>query len=570
MIDGQGEVSVAGVTAGRAGVGRRLRNGWRRWAGPALALFVLSLESSSSIALSVDQSEAEVSVVALLVDSSQAASEADRAELSQLALALPPTSHFMVCLLQSAYCTPPVPARGQTDRTTVQDTMSKAFGRTDKVMGLLPRTEDVARILNRSVNKAFQESWNENRMIAKGDNDRQVLIVLASPTIYIDIGGDLHHNSIPGACFPDPIRPAEMHSDARLKLVLAVPKDGYPASGVDALARILSDSGKAKLDGIYQVMRRCPKGTENIRNWMKSVVPDGSTSCQIQPIPRNDPPESLSCVRVGGGTSPALHEQLLKAPPYGKVAAANSGATNAPSASGAPARTKDASAAPAPTKDASATPAPTKDSATTAPAGPKPSDNASPGKPDQSRVATAPPVASPTPPPSSNTSPKIPAPLPTVAPAVVPDPVASPKPLRPGPDPATVVAAADSNPSALVTGALVSHQLAQEIQGGPAMVEFIRSGEGFDLKLALAAGPTAASGGASNPLVLNPPLRAGSYRILATPVAGDPNCLGGRRIRGVVNVRGRGVVSARIALDLEVSRCAQNITPIAIGTLVVK
>jgi hypothetical protein len=539
-----------------------MRNGWRRWAGPALALFALTLGSSSSIALSVDQSEAEVSVVALLVDSSQAASEADRAELSQLALALPPTSHFMVCVLQSAYCTAPVPARGQTDRTTVQKIMETAFGRTEKAMGL-PRTEDISRILNRSVNKAFEESWNENRMMAKGDNDRQVLIVLASLTIYIDIGGDLHHNSIPGACFPDPIRPAEMHSDARLKLVLAVPKDGYPASGVDALARILSDSGKAKLDGIYQVMRRCPKGTENIRNWMKSVVPDGSTSCQIQPIPRNDSPESLSCVRVGGGLSPALHEQLLKAPPYGKVAAANSGATNQTNA-------PSASAAPTPTKDASATPPPTKDSATAAPAGPKPGDTASPGKPDQPRVATAPPVASPTAPPSANIPPKVP-PLPTVAPAVVSEPVASPKPLRPGPDPATVVAAADSNPSALVTGALVSHQLAQEIQGGPAMVEFVRSGEGFDLKLALAAGPTTASGGgASNPLVLNPPPRAGSYKILATPVARAPNCLGGRRIRGVVNVRGQGVVSARIALDLEVSRCAQNITPIAIGTLVVK
>jgi hypothetical protein len=538
-----------------------------------------------SAAVWVDQSEAEFGVVALLVDTSQATSDADRAELNQLALAMPPTQRLMICLLQSAFCTPPVAARGPTDRDRVQKLMASALGRVDKAEGL-PRTEDISRVLNTKINPAFEDFWNSNIMVRKGENDRQILIVLTSPTIYLDLGSragpdrNLHNSRVPGACFPDPLRTARMHAEARLKLVVAVAGDVYPDTGIDALARVVTNSGERRLDGIYQVMRKCPKDTDNTRNWLKPVAADGSTSCEVQPVARRD--RQLMTCRSATTRSPeslvAIMEKAPYADPAGKPAV--SAAPNPPATTPAPrsAPPKDnsgaATALPSPAAPAPA-PAPAPVAGPAAPPAAVPPTVSAPApdkssKPPEQRVAVAPPISGPAPPVSTPAPPPgppawMPAPI-ARAPAA---PVAPPRPPRPGPDPATVTAAADASPPPLVTGTLVGRQLVLNANAGPVTIAFVRAGEGFDLKLALADGANVGVG-AVNQLVLTPPLRAGSYRIVATPILRDPHCTGTPRIRGAVNINGPGVSSSQIALDLELSRCAADIGPVAIGRLLVR
>jgi hypothetical protein len=527
--------------------------------------------------------DAEVPVVALLLDSRQAATDAGKEELKQLAITLPPTNRFLVCLLQSAYCGPAVIARDAKDRIAA---IQKVFDRLGNADGY-PHTDDVSRILNRSVNAAFQDSWNEASMVTKRDVDRQILVVLVSPTIYIELDSSgqshLRNSSIPLVCIPDYVRPAVIDREARMKLVLVVTDEVYPVSGVEALSQIVSNGGKNTLEGVYQVKRACPSETDNVANWISTSSPDGTTSCSVQRNVRwrGGKAESLSCAPRHAGLSspPPLLSILQSATANVPPPKANSGSPAAPAQappvqpgqSTAPGKT--ATKAPPGTPDPSVKPADRPGAPLTVPkdAGDKtpvakndaPKGGITPA-PDPSHLP-APGTSTPRPQAS-------PPPSPTPPIVVAPTPAPPPKPPRRGPDPATVMAAADANPPPAVTGALVRQQLVREVEGGPITIEFVRQADGLDLTLGLANSQNAivASSGTGNSLAFNAPPHAGSFSILATPVARDPNCRSGRRVRGTVNLGARGVASMRIAVDLEVSRCGVGIKPIVIGTLTVK
>lgn len=576
------------VNSGRATFGSRFAVGIASQCRIALLLYIVVVAASTpstsfAAAPTSGDTEVAVPVVALLFDSQQAKSELGQDELKRLALTLPPTGRFLACVLQTLYCNPPVAANDRDRAAAIHQAMRNAFEKAGKGSGN-PQMDDVSRILNTHVNKAFRDAWHEAEKMQKNETDRQILIVLVTPTIYVDIEDrvqpDLRETSIPAICFPYPVRPAEIEKEARMKLVLVVPDEVFPVSGVDAIARVVSNSGKNALEGVYQVKRACPSETENVGNWLTSPVSDKTDSCiGLKTVHwRDGTRQKLSCTGLGGGSSPRpLLESIAKSATAaaGQVGA-NSGSAPvaAPPGSPVPTGLPTPSDPPAPSgpgapqsKTASKNPSGTVDpSSKSAPSAPS-SKGGTVSAPDP-----APPPAPPPTPPRAQAPPSL-APQPAQPPAVaVPPPTAPPKPSRQGPDPATVVAAADGNPPPAVTGALVRQQLVREVEGGMITIEFVRQGDGLDLTLGVANSQNAivASSGIGNALAFNAPQHAGSFSILATPVARDPSCRSGRRVRGTVNLSARGVASSRIAVDLEVSRCGVGIKPILIGTLTVK
>jgi hypothetical protein len=532
----------------------------------------------------------EIPVIAILIDSGQLVTESDRAGLNRLAADLPFASKFMICLLQSAWCGPSVTASDPKDRLShIQDAIEKISQRARKADGL-PRTEDVSRVLNGKVNQAFKDFWAELGPVAKQEGDRQVWIVIVSPTIYIDLDSDgpldrhLHNSRVPDICFPDHIRPADIDPEARLRVVIAVPNSAaansaYPDSGIDVLAKIISNRGQRRLEGIYQILLGCPTQTDNMHNWNGRLLPvDTSSSCVIQPDVRwsNGKPESLSCAPKTTAAVPApLIDQFR----------------NAPSTPGSPAPVVKNPAGPVDDVQGQ----PQKVTPPLNPDAPKipPKIDGKIDRPSKGQLkgaianlgpdASHPDPVPPRPPAPASTDPAIispparatqPDPSQSGLPAPVPQPADSGKPRRPGPDPASVTTTADASPPPVVTGTLVRRPLLLNDNAGPVVIEFVRSGDGLDVTIGL-VGPRPGNGrapgtSATNRLVINSRLGAGTYDIIVTPRQRDPSCTGGLSIRGALNVTGQVVTPVGIALDLEVSRCEQSMTAVVIGTLVIR
>lgn len=541
----------------------------------------------------------EIPVIAILIDSGQVATEFDRTKLKQFAAGLPFTPKFMVCLLQSTWCSLPVTARDPADRLNhIHDAIDNISKRASKAGGL-PRTDDISRVMNVSVNRAFRDFWEELGPVAKQEGDRQVWIVMVSPRIYIDLGTNgsldrhLHDSRIPEVCFTGRIRLADVHPEARLRVVIAA-NQPYPDSSVSTFARIFSSGDQRRLQGIYQVVLGCPTRTNNVRNWMERSVPaTAESSCEIQPgvIWADSKPESLSCAAATGPVVRPLLDQITS------PAAAAQGAPAAASKSGAASGSGDAQTAKPASGDAQPNKAVTGETQSGKVVSDSPPSNSGLSGAESRRPAgdvqktpdsavanlgtnagrpgPSPPAAPVTTSPAAISPPERPG-QPSLSPpsgVATVEPARPARPRRPGPDPASVTAVADANPSPVITGTLVRRPLAQNANAGPVTIDFVRVGDGPDAMLGL-VGPhpsnVAATTAAINRLVVNAPLRAGSYSIVVTQRPRDQNCTSGRRIRGTVNVTGQAVKPVGIALDLEVSRCEQNTAAVVIGTLVVK
>lgn len=538
----------------------------------------------------------EVPIVALLVDSRQILTDQDRTRLTRLANELPFTPNFMICVLQSVSCMPPEPARNNEDRSQNIRRAIDIAGKYahNSASDGLPSTQDISYVLDDGVRPAFAAFWNElDPEVAKGERERQVWIVLVSPEIYFDVGSGpsdntLHNARAPDACFLKKLPTTEIERQARLRLFIVVPgtarPGAYPDSGVHTLGTIFRHFG-GRLDAIYQVILDCPHDPDNIRNWIERSAPaDSASSCVIERGAKwtNDQPQNLSCVATVAPTNPQVLRDLVLQGPTGD-ANAIAGLPPAPQsptpASPLISPLPHAPPQPNPQQGAGSGPLP-------APPAPSPRNAATP-PPNPQQGATPGPGPLPAPPAPSPQNAATPQPLP-VPPAPRPqhtatsqppsppgpNPLPAPQPPRAGPDPAMVTALADANPTPTIGGTLVSRPLSRNGSVDPVALEFVGNSGGFDLgfRLVNANSNVDVANGASakNRLVINSPLSPGLYRIVVTARPRDRSCTGGRTIRGTVNATGQAVAAVEVALNLQISRCAQVTTSIVVGALEIR
>jgi hypothetical protein len=546
----------------------------------------------------------EVPIVALLVDSRQILTDQDRTRLTRLANELPFTPNFMICVLQSVSCMPPEPARNNERRSEnirrAIDTAGK-YAHKSASDGV-PSTQDISYVLDDGVRPAFTAFWNElDPEIAKGERERQVWVVLVSPEIYFDVGSGpsdntLHNARAPDACFLKTLPTTEIERQARLRLFIVVPgaAPAYPDSGVHTLGTIFRHFG-GRLDAIYQVVLDCPHNPDNIRNWIeRSASADDASSCVIERGAKwtNDKPQSLSCIATVAPTNPrVLRDLVLQGPtgdanaipgpsptPQSPTPANPHPSAPAPSPQNLPANPQPgAGPAPGPLP---APPAPSPQNAATPKPLPVPPANPQRGAGPDQRPLPAPPApnsqnaATPQPllvPPASR--PQHTATSQPPAPQG-PNPLPAPPPPRPGPDPAMVTALADANPTPTIGGTLVSRPLSRNGSVDPVALEFVGNSGGFDLGFRLVNANSnvdvANAVSAKNRLVINSPPSPGLYRIVVTARPRDRSCTGGRTIRGTVNATGQAVAAVEVALNLQISRCAQVTTSIVVGAVEIR
>jgi hypothetical protein len=541
-----------------------------RWGAASITAFA-ALIATHQPAISVAIEANEVPVVAILLDSREIVSE--RARLNRLAYELPSTPNLMVCVLQSTWCHR-FDARDSKNRLSEIQNALAIIERKAPRGDERPSTDDFYRVLNNDVSTAFKEFWNDRGGIADDERYRQIWVVLVTPTIYFSmpqvagLGYSLHDNRVPDVCFPQSIRSADFGPEARLRIIVAVPegKKAYPDSALHVLSKIAA--GTRRLDGVYQVVLDCPTQTDNMRNWMtgRSVAVDPDSTCMIHGGSRwaANKPENLSCAT--GKTSPRpLLEQVTNGP---TAVAAVPQATPPTPPTTPPAPSVSPQIGPQPM------PAPAPPSPGGTPAQKSPPVSAPvPAQQKAPQVATPGNVAPSTPgrsDPSANV-PGTPTPREQSPAPQQPRPVERPR--RPGPEPSTVTALADTHPEPELGGTAVKRSLRQQPEGaGPIVIEFTGSTGGLDVGIRLVATADATTVGSTSTrrLTVTSPIRPGVYRIVLAARPHDPSCAGGLSIRGAVTAGGKTVAPIAIAVDLEAASCPREAVATVVGTLEVK